>query len=61
MGFESRDGLAVCVALGAGFMQGPCAVSLSGLSFWMSGTASPCFPVLGQELSAQGTPETSFA
>lgn len=30
----------LCVVLGAGFMQDPYAVSLLGLSFWMSGAAS---------------------
>lgn len=57
-----RAGMALlCVVLGAGFMQGPYAALSLGLSFWMSGAALPCFPVLGQELSAQGTPETSLA
>jgi hypothetical protein len=51
----------LCVVLGAGFMQDPYAVSLLGLSFWMSGAALPCLPALGRELSAQGTPEMSFA
>lgn len=57
-----RAGMAsLCVVLGAGFMQDPYAVSLLGLSFWMSGAALPCLPALGRELSAQGTPEMSFA
>lgn len=57
-----RAGTALlCVALGAGFMQGPYAASLTRLSFWMSGAALLCLPVLGWELSAPGTPEMCFA
>lgn len=43
-----------------GFRQGLDASLLLCLSFWVSGTALACFPVLGRELSAQGTPEMCF-
>lgn len=44
-----------------GFRQSLDAALLPGLSSGTSGPALPALPVLGRELSAQGTPETCFA